>query len=1045
MAFMPRYNQSERRQRDQYPVDPRSLMLRGPNPDNTGRIDPNSLNLSGEQAAPAYRGYSENPYFNDQNPADRVQAAAFDPGTIFGQPFTPQQPASPLMTGTASHYGKSKDDQSTQWDQLSAADQHALALTVAGEVDPRKTDYASDAGRQEVANIVSSIKNRAAEQGKTISQVAHERSQYSTFNTEKGNRIAAGNLKQLGPQIFPAVQDAINGVVMPSMEGITHYHATDMRSPPSWAVGKPGITVGPHIFFNNIDPQQNPQLPAVPIGPVIAGNNLGPPADFNAAPIQSTGAANTVAGIFGSPGDLGPPPSSQDKSIEQRRAEVAQLAAGMIARNPSQAGAITKQLADAGLSLDGTPLNAAPSQAPAPQLPGGLQMVPQWADRTTYPAMGNAPPIQAPTSLSMVPQWADRTTYGATANAPIPTPDSRIGGAFDAAGSAPPVSPALAAAAQQLAGPGALIGPGTATAGQRTAPSAAASTGTIPLTADGRINSAAAVANAQPAPSPALLQAAQIAAQAQLGQGQAVAGNSVPPAAAANGSVPLSPDQRIAGAFSAAGQSATPPQAIAEAAQRLAMQTPLGPIAANAGLSAPPATALGSPQIRPPMDLTGSATPNLPPMPSASGQVPDALQSAFSPEASAMASPEERMAAAFGPSPNIRAPLGPVTAQANPLSPSQIASANSPLAAPPALTGQAAPNAPDLPPGGLAAARGPLPLGPIPIGLTGGALPPQSPPSAVAPPLSISPQMPSVSASALNPVPSPTIDTSGAVKLVGFPGKVADDLGLGAPGSLVAPKQSFVTPPSIGPQINKEALLSPFDPSAAPGIGSDIGATQKPSPPLAGPLPPAAPLMASPALGPLTPKSVMSVPFGPPTSNIDQTLAMNAPQQQPKPLMPFGPPMPAPPAPPAISPLAAPSIVAPEAPSLMDRIGGLASSAVSGTKRVAKDVVDQAVKTWAAAGPTERAKLAGMAGPQSYWAGLEAGGMGPTDIARASYIASQLYGPGGGMFGGNGYGGGYGGNGGWGGGNGGGYQGGQFGGWGGGNIGTGTGGAFRNR
>lgn len=101
-----------------------------------------------------------------------------------------------------------------------------------------------------------------------------------------------------------------------------------------------------------------------------------------------------------------------------------------------------------------------------------------------------------------------------------------------------------------------------------------------------------------------------------------------------------------------------------------------------------------------------------------------------------------------------------------------------------------------------------------------------------------------------------------------------------------------------------------------------------------------------------------------------------------------------------------------------------------------------ALKTFAGAGPMERATLAAPAGKEAFMTAGMFGGTGPTTEMQLQALAASLFGPGG-MYSGGGGGtyGGYSGYGGYGGG----YSPGDYGGFGGRGIGEGVGGGYRNR
>lgn len=324
-------------------------------------------------------------------------------------------------------------------------------------------------------------------------------------------------------------------------------------------------------------------------------------------------------------------------------------------------------------------------------------------------------------------------------------------------------------------------------------------------------------------------------------QGQASAGPPMPsPFASANAN-PLSMNP-----LSMSGQASTPPPSPPPSSDAGYLLTPEERInGAMTAATAPQPTApsmsdIASPQIRQPMNLTGSALgPQMPQMPSANATANlPALQSPFDLQASMSATPDQRMAMPFG-------------------------SQQKPLATPPvALAGQASGGSLGVPPPSASSvAGGPLPLNPQQVSLTGSALGPQMPSaSAGAGRLPITPPPMAVSG---NVTPSP-------ITLASFPGKAKDDLLTNQPPRTPAP---MMTSPDVHVGAPRPVPTTSFPRAPGEAVPTGIGnvipgfhltpptalledrATRQRLPTIAAPAPP--------ALAPPAPPTIQSGPPAP--------------------------------------------------------------------------------------------------------------------------------------------------------------------------------------
>jgi spore germination cell wall hydrolase CwlJ-like protein len=126
-----------------------------------------------------------------------------------------------------------------------------LTRTVYGEARGE-----SDDGQAAVAWV---IQNRVAKgrayMGKTIKDVCLQPEQFSCWNSNNPNRTLLLTLdtnSELYKNIRKIVEQILNGTRTDNTQGSTHYHTSKVK--PDWANGKnPVVTIGNHLFYNNID------------------------------------------------------------------------------------------------------------------------------------------------------------------------------------------------------------------------------------------------------------------------------------------------------------------------------------------------------------------------------------------------------------------------------------------------------------------------------------------------------------------------------------------------------------------------------------------------------------------------------------------------------------------------------------------------------------------------------------------------------------------------------------------------------------------------
>ena len=142
-----------------------------------------------------------------------------------------------------------------------------IALTIAGEIDPRHSPYGTSANRREIANILATIENRFAinvprafgasdtNQFEDRSAVVKQTAQYSTWNDERGRSVARTNLQKYNKEIRSAIKEFYHGRLEPTAPLATHYWAPSTmkvlygKENPNWANSiVHRRKEGPHVF-----------------------------------------------------------------------------------------------------------------------------------------------------------------------------------------------------------------------------------------------------------------------------------------------------------------------------------------------------------------------------------------------------------------------------------------------------------------------------------------------------------------------------------------------------------------------------------------------------------------------------------------------------------------------------------------------------------------------------------------------------------------------------------------------------------------------------
>lgn len=119
-----------------------------------------------------------------------------------------------------------------------------MGMTLAGEIDPGRTDLTTEAGRREAMGILSTVENRAPKYG-GITEAITAPNQYSTWNNQAASNTASTNYHGNKSTYDTLVSDFISNPQ--NNLGFTSYHADTVN--PGWSGSMQNKEqIGPHTF-----------------------------------------------------------------------------------------------------------------------------------------------------------------------------------------------------------------------------------------------------------------------------------------------------------------------------------------------------------------------------------------------------------------------------------------------------------------------------------------------------------------------------------------------------------------------------------------------------------------------------------------------------------------------------------------------------------------------------------------------------------------------------------------------------------------------------
>lgn len=129
-------------------------------------------------------------------------------------------------------------------------DLSVMARTVFGEARGEPHE-----GRLAVAHVILNRARAGGWWGRSAGEVCLKRWQFSCWNPGGPNRARLLQVELDDRDLLGCARasiEALSGSPDPTA-GATHYHATNMPTPPRWVRGRvPDVVIGRHAFFRNI-------------------------------------------------------------------------------------------------------------------------------------------------------------------------------------------------------------------------------------------------------------------------------------------------------------------------------------------------------------------------------------------------------------------------------------------------------------------------------------------------------------------------------------------------------------------------------------------------------------------------------------------------------------------------------------------------------------------------------------------------------------------------------------------------------------------------
>ena len=365
--------------------------------------------------------------------------------------------------------------------RLSSQEKYDIALTLAGEIDPRLSPWSDPKTRTEAANIIATIENRfdigtprafGASKTKNYgsrSDVVKQNSQYSTWNDARSRATARANYTRFKDEIDKVVEDFEKGKVAPTRPDATHYYAPEAmkaltgRPNPAWAPSLDSrMRQGAHVF-GAMPSLYGPNAPR-PVNyptPQVERAYLAPTLDSIPVPTMAGLGRDVASRMRGFPETPRPQTASLPASVMDRIAGFSAAPSPMTAYAPSPsmpnraAAAIEAQMAGVSSSVDRRPSPMPGIQAYSPVagpaelaavalsrartagIPTPTRAQPNVPTPTARPSFGLSDAVMSrmPDMPATMPSLADMRTKAAPQTAALPASVAERMAGFPAMGS----------------------------------------------------------------------------------------------------------------------------------------------------------------------------------------------------------------------------------------------------------------------------------------------------------------------------------------------------------------------------------------------------------------------------------------------------------------------------------------------------------------------------------------------------------------------------------------------------------------------------------
>jgi hypothetical protein len=205
-----------------------------------GELNSHKQDTEGMSIVNAYRNWRDDALNRPAVPTERP-----DPGTMIAEQDKPKDNgAFSALMSPSEKTGSGITVDPNRFKDITDDEKTLMGMTLAGEIDPSKTDLTTEAGRREAMGILSTIENRSPKYG-SITETITAPKQYSTWNNEAAANTAAnnyhGNKSVYDTLVSDYISDPQNNL------GFTSYHANYVN--PGWSNEMQNKeNIGPHTF-----------------------------------------------------------------------------------------------------------------------------------------------------------------------------------------------------------------------------------------------------------------------------------------------------------------------------------------------------------------------------------------------------------------------------------------------------------------------------------------------------------------------------------------------------------------------------------------------------------------------------------------------------------------------------------------------------------------------------------------------------------------------------------------------------------------------------